>query len=169
MKKPTFSAAGAIWWGGLAAGILDLAAVLAFWAARDVSPAVILRSIASSVMGPAASDGGTAAAFLGLFLHFAVSFAFAAAYVVISSRALLLRARPVAIGIAYGGVAYLVMSFVVVPLSRATFGTDWPPPLLNLAASLFIHLFLFGLPIALAASRIVRGAEAQARLSRAAS
>ena len=171
MNRPIWSAGSAIWWGGLAGGLLDLAAVFAFWAAKGVAPAVILRSIASSVMGPAASDGGASAASLGLFLHFAVSFVFAAAYVVLSSRALVLRRRPVTFGLAYGGVAYVVMVFAVVPLSRATFGADWPPPLLNLAASLFIHLFLFGLPIALAASRIAGPGESEAgapiRFSRA--
>jgi hypothetical protein len=57
------------------------------------------------------------------------------------------------LGLAYGLIAYVIMTFGVVPLSRADFGS-WAPPLVNLAASLFIHLFLFGLPIALAASRI---------------
>jgi uncharacterized membrane protein YagU involved in acid resistance len=173
MYRPRLSARGAIWWGGLAAGLLDLAAVFAFWAVRDVPPTAILRSIASALLGPAAAESGSRGALLALFLHVAVSFAFAASYVVLSSRAPVLRARPIAGGVAYGLVAYVVMTFVVVPLSRATFGTDWPPPLLNLAASLFIHLFLFGLPIALAASRIARpgedGGGTKVRFSRAAS
>jgi len=156
MNRPRLSAWGAIWWGGLAAGILDLAAVVAFWVVRDVPPTAILRSIASALLGPAAAGGGTGAAALGLLLHFAVSFAFAAAYVVVSSRAPVLRARPIAGGVAYGLVAYVIMTFVVVPLSRATFDGAWPPPPVNLAASLFIHLFLFGLPIAWAASHIGR-------------
>lgn len=162
MAGPRLSTGGAIWWGGLAAGLLDLAAVLAFWIVRDVPPAAILRSIASSLMGPAAATGGTGAALLGLFLHFAVSFVFAAAFVLVSGRATWLRRRPIASGIAYGLVAYVVMTFIVVPLSLATFRTDWPPPLVNLSASLFIHLFLFGLPIALAASRIAAPAVSRA-------
>ena len=67
-----------------------------------------------------------------------------------ASQAAILGSRPVMSGLAYGLVAYAVMTFVVVPLSNATFGASWPPPPLNLAASLFIHLVLFGLPIALA-------------------
>jgi hypothetical protein len=90
-----------------------------------------------------------------------VSFVFAASYVVVSARAAMLRARPVLFGPLYGVAAYVIMTFAVVPLSRAEFGGSWPPPLVNLAASLFIHLFFFGLPIAFAASRI-GGSRAQA-------
>lgn len=161
MKLPTLTPTGAVVHGALAAGILDLAAVFAFWAAKGVPPADILRSIASSLLGAAAAQGGTGAATLGLFLHFFVSFVFAAAYVAASSRMTVLRSRFAVYGIAYGLLAYLVMAFVVVPLSRAQFGA-WPPPPLNLAVSLFIHLFLFGLPIAFAASRIGRGPTAAA-------
>lgn len=155
MKLPTFTASSAIFWGGLVAGILDIAAVFLFWAFKGVSPVAILQSIASALLGPSASESGGAGALLGLVLHFAVSFAFAAGYVVASARALVLRARFVPFGLGYGLLAYAIMTFVVVPLSRAQFGA-WPPPLLNLAASLFIHLVLFGLPIAWAASRIRR-------------
>ena len=148
-----FSATRAILWGGLAAGVLDIAAVFAFWLGKGVGPITILQSIASSVLGREAFELGALAAFVGVGLHFAVSYAFAAAYVAASSRVPMLRSRPVKFGVAYGVVAYVIMTFVVVPLSRAEFG-GWPPPLVNLAASLFIHLFLFGLPIAIAASRI---------------
>jgi uncharacterized membrane protein YagU involved in acid resistance len=154
MTAPRFSIGSAIFWGGLAAGVLDIAAVFAFWAVRDTSPILILQSIATSLLGDAAYQGGLGAAALGLALHFAVSFVFAGAYVFASFPAPVLRSRPVTFGLLYGVVAYVIMTFAVVPLSRATFGADWPPPLVNLATSVFIHLVLFGLPIALAASRI---------------
>ena len=154
MRRITFTAPVAIVVGGLVAGILDIAAVFAFWAARDVPPTAILQSIASSVLGGEAYALGNAAAALGLLLHFGVSLAFAAAYVIVSAHVRLLRRRPIPFGIVYGALAYAIMTFVVVPLSRADFAQDWPPPLVNLAASAFIHLFLFGLPIAVCASRI---------------
>jgi len=162
MRQPAFSATSAILWGGLAAGVLDIAAVFAFWLVKGVGPLTILQSIATSVLGREAFELGMFAVLVGVCLHFAVSYVFAAAYVAASSRMHVLRSRPVMSGVAYGVVAYLIMTFVVVPLSRADFGT-WPPPLVNLAASLFIHLFLFGLPIALAASRIAGPEAAAAR------
>lgn len=161
MGHRKLSAAGAIAWGGLVAGVLDIAAVFAFWAVKGVAPTVILQSIATSVLGREAFELGASTVLLGAFLHFAVSYVFAAAYVLASLRARVLRSRPVTFGIAYGVVAYVIMTFVVVPLSRAEFGS-WPPPLINLAASVFIHLFLFGLPIALAASRIAEPSPAPA-------
>src|SRR5688572_9788646 len=146
------SATRAILWGGLAAGVLDIAAVFAFWLGKGVGPLTILQSIATSVLGREAFELGALAAIVGVCLHFAVSYVFAASYVAVSSRARILRSRPMLLGLAFGLIAYVMMTFGVVPLSRADFGS-WPP-LVNLAASLFIHLFLFGLPIALAASRI---------------
>jgi len=147
------SATRAILWGGLAAGVLDIAAVFAFWLGKDIGPLAILQSIATSVLGREAFELGALAVLVGACLHFAVSFVFAATYVAASSRVHVLRSRPAISGVAYGLIAYVIMTFVVVPLSRADFGS-WPPPPVNLAASLFIHLFLFGLPIALVASRI---------------
>jgi uncharacterized membrane protein YagU involved in acid resistance len=164
MRQPGFSATRAVLWGGLAAGVLDIAAVFAFWLVKGVGPLTILQSIATSVLGREAFELGMFAVLVGVFLHFAVSYVFATAYVVASSRVPLLRSSPVLSGVAYGVIAYVIMTAVVVPLSRADFG-DWPPPLINLAASLFIHLFLFGLPIALAASKI---AEPEASSAKAA-
>lgn len=154
MQRLKLSAGGAIILGAFIAGVLDLAAVLAFWAARDVPPFAILQSIASARFGAASFEHGMGSALIGLFLHFAVSFVFAAAYVTAASRAPILRARPLSFGCAYGLFAYAIMTFLVVPLSNATFDGPWPPPLINLATSLAIHVFLFGLPIALVASRV---------------
>lgn len=150
----------------LVAGVLDIAAVFAFWLSRGVPPDAILRSIATSVLGEAAMSGGAAA--LGLALHVFVSFVFAAAYVIAALRLPVLKQRPVTFGLLYGALAYVIMTLGVVPLSLATFGQSWPPPLLNLAASVSIHLFLFGLPIALVTSRM-RGAIATAEAAQSAS
>lgn len=157
MKLPNFTPIQAIFWGGLAAAVLDIGAVFAYWATQGVGPVGILQAIASSLMGPAAHEGGYGAAALGLFLHIFVSYVFAAAYVAAASRAPVLITRPVLCGLAYGVIAKVVMAEVVVPLSRATFGGG-DPTLLQSAISWFIHLVLFGLPIALAANRIRRKA-----------
>jgi hypothetical protein len=147
------SPVAAIVWATLIAGVLDIAGVFAFWLTRGVSPGGILRSIATSVLGPAAHEGGTSAALIGLGLHVFVSVLFAAAYVLVATRLRVLTRRPILFGLLYGMLAYVIMVFGVVPLSLADFGSTSPPPV-NLAASLFIHLFLFGLPIALVASRL---------------
>lgn len=159
MKLPNFTPIEAVLWAGLAAAVLDISAVFAYWATQGVWPAGILQAIATSLMGPAAYEGGFGAVMLGLFLHVLVSYVFAAAYIAAASRAPVLITRPIRCGLAYGVIAKVVMSEAVVPLSRATFGGG-DPTLLQTAISWFIHLVLFGLPIALTASRIRREAMA---------
>lgn len=154
MRTQNLSPIAAILWGALVAGVLDIAAVFAFWIARSVPPDAILRSIATSVLGSSAHQGGGVAALLGLGLHFFVSFVFAAAYVFAALRAPVLKQRPILFGVLYGALAYMIMTFAVVPLSLADFGGSWPPPPFHFAVSVSIHLFLFGAPIALAASRM---------------
>src|SRR5688572_15625952 len=56
------SATRAILWGGLAAGVLDIAAVFAFWLGKGVGPLTILQSIATSVLGREAFELGALAA-----------------------------------------------------------------------------------------------------------
>lgn len=153
VKLPTFSAGGAVIWGGLLAGALDLAAAFAITAAKGGAPVTMLQYIASARMGAGAFEGGLPAALMGVFIHFGASLTFAAAYVVAATKAPLLRTAPLLWGAAYGLIVYAVMTFLVTPLSRAEAGA-WPPPLPDLAVSLGAHLFLFGLPIALAASRM---------------
>ncbi len=150
----TQDAFATIIWATLLAGVLDIGSVFAYWFLQGAPPDAILRSIATSVLGAAANEGGVAAAALGLLLHFFVSFVFAAAYVLAALRAPVLRQRPILFGLLYGALAYVIMVFGVVPASLATFGRSWPPPPEQLAVSVGIHLFLFGLPIALVTSRM---------------
>jgi len=62
-----------------------------------------------------------------------------------------MRRQPVASGIAYGVVAYVVMNYVVIPLSAVTPGG--PKPLPVVVNGLLIHMFGVGIPAALAARR----------------
>jgi uncharacterized membrane protein YagU involved in acid resistance len=152
---PTFNRTQAILWGGFAAGFIDLMAIFLIWqTVENIPPVVILRAVATAFMGDAAYRAGMPSALLGLALHFFVSLCFAAAYVIASGRLSLLRTRPFLCGPVYGIIAYVFMTYVVVPLSFATFGR--PETLPDLARSLLMHMFLFGLPIALVASRIRR-------------
>ena len=60
------------------------------------------------------------------------------------------RAPPGTLGIAYGLLLYVVMNFIVVPLSAAGAGSRDPT---WIALTVAVHAFLIGLPIALFASR----------------
>ena len=147
-------AARAMVWGGALAGLGDITFAFVVNGLRGVGPVRVLQSVAGGVLGPAAREGGVAAAALGGALHFLIAFAAAAVYWLASRRLRVLVRRPVACGLAYGVAVYLFMNFVVVPLSAAYFTPSHAPAavLLNSAG----HMLLVGLPIALAARRYSR-------------
>ena len=139
--------------GGLVAGVLDLGFAFTAWALNGVGPADILRSIASGLLGPAAR-AGFAPVPLGLACHFLLSFLFAAAFVLVTMRfAAVGRQSPWLVGPLYGVAVYFVMNRIVLPLSSFAV----PPGGMAIGfADLASHMFLFGLPIALAAHRWAR-------------
>ena len=147
----------AIVYGGLVVGVLDLIDAFVFFGLRSgAQPIGILHSIAAGALGrDAARAGGISTAALGLFLHFMVATLITTVYVVASRLLPVLRRRWVICGIAFGVIAYFVMTFVVVPLSsagpgRITFALPATPVLIN---GVLIHAFGVGLPAAYFASR----------------
>ena len=132
----------AILTGGLVAGTIDIGAAALI---NHLSPVVILHAIASGVLGKASFVGGASAAWLGLGLQWAMSLLIAAIFVVAAARTSWLRIRWPLAGLAYGVAIYVVMNYVVVPLSAASLRAPAAPlPIvLNLLAML-----LFGLIVA---------------------
>ena len=108
--------AAAIAWGGLVAGTVDIGAASLI---NMIGPLVILRAIASGLLGRAAFAGGLPVSLLGLVLQWAMSLLIAAIFVLGAQRLAWMRQRWVAAGLAYGVVVFVVMEFVVVPLSAA--------------------------------------------------
>jgi hypothetical protein len=146
--------------GGLVAGTLDLLDAFLFFGMRSgARPMAILHSIAAGLIGrDAARAGGIPTAALGLVAHFLIATIIATIYVIASRFLPVLRKRWLVCGLAYGVVAYFVMTFVVVPLSNAgpgriAFALPITPVLMN---GLAIHAFGVGLPIAYFASRARR-------------
>jgi hypothetical protein len=74
----------------------------------------------------------------------------------VARRWSLLWQRPVLCGAGYGLILYGVMNYVVVPLSRAGHGGAKDP--LWVGLSIVVHMFLIGVPIALAAGLAARHA-----------
>ena len=48
----------AIFWAGLAAGVMDITAAFVTWWPQGVTPARILKGIAGGLLGPQAYTGG---------------------------------------------------------------------------------------------------------------
>ncbi len=141
------------WWavlvGGLVGGALDILFAISFAAYNGIPALRLLQSVASGLLGRDAYTGGVPIAALGLFLHFAMAIAFAGAFVLVSRRVPLLVRRPLVFGGLFGVGVFLFMRFVVLPWSAFPHPVSFKP--LATTLDLLSHVFLFGIPIALAA------------------
>ena len=146
------------WWavlvGGLVGGALDILFAISFAAYNGIPAMRLLQSVASGLLGRDAYSGGTPTAALGLTLHFAMAIAFAGAFVLASRRLPLLVRRPYLFGGLFGVGVFLFMRFVVLPWSAFPHPVSFRP--LATTLDLLSHIFLFGIPIAWAASKASR-------------
>jgi len=131
---------------GLLCGVLDITAAFVTWAPKGVMPADILHGIASALIGPQSFQGGWPTAALGLALHFFIAFSAATVFYLASRKLLFMTRQPVLSGVLYGVVVYLVMYWVVVPLSRYH---PHPFSISVTAIAILTHMVCVGLPISL--------------------
>jgi hypothetical protein len=139
--------------GGLLAGALDITFAFVYYGYLGVSPARILRSVASGLVGEAARTGGALLAALGLSLHLLISVAAAAVFYLASRRMTWLVRHPYVSGVAFGVCVYFFMGYVVVPLSAFPYRQASAGAQAVSVPVLLAHMFLFGLPIALCVRR----------------
>lgn len=134
--------------GGLIGGALDLVFALSFAATKGVSASRVLHVVASGAFGKAAMDMGVAGSVSGVLFHFGLSLLWAALFALVASRLRVLSAKPWVFGPLFGMVVFFTMRLVVLPLSAYPMpvGFTMPAALYDLLS----HMFLFGLPIALA-------------------
>jgi hypothetical protein len=132
--------------GALIIGSLDIAYAIIFSAFRGFGPVRILQSVAAGLLGRAAFRGGVPTAMLGLALHYTISLGIVLVYWIMSRSLEVLTRRPVICGAIYGLLVYIVMNYVVIPLSATS-----RPRFLLLAfvCSVLVHAFLIGVPAAL--------------------
>jgi hypothetical protein len=140
------STARALLWGTLVVGILDAADAVVFFGLRGAKPIRIFQSIASGLLGRSAFSGGLRTAVLGVALHFFIAFLIVSTFLVASRYIRILRRAPVWSGLIYGIAVYLVMNFVVLPLSAAGRGALSWPVVVN---GVLIHMLGVGLPTSL--------------------
>jgi len=149
LEKP--KAYGAIFWGGLIAGTLDICAAFVNSGVRGVSPTRVLQAIASGLLGRDAFNGGFATAALGLILHLFIATTATTVYYIASRKLKVLVDQPIVCGLAYGIPVYLVMNLVVLPLSAVPFQISHT--FSHVVTALLILMLCVGLPIALVVRR----------------
>ena len=115
------------------------------------------QGVASTVLGPAALDGGAKTVAVGIGLHLAVAFTWSAFFVAIarlSPTILRMIATPsgaLAVAAAYGPIIWLVMSLVIIPLATGRpprFGFRW-------WVQIFAHVPFVTIPLVFTARRVL--------------
>lgn len=147
-KKNTGVSFQTILLAGLVAGALDITAALVnSYLSSGIKPDRVFRFIASGVFGKNAFTGNNSMIAWGAVFHFTIAFIFALCFAFLYPRLKFLSKNIFITGIMYGIFAWLVMSFVVVPLSNtpATRG----PSVKGIVFQLLFHIFLVGIPIAI--------------------
>jgi hypothetical protein len=135
-----------ILFGAIVVGTLDILFAILFWYPRGVAPARIFQSIAAGVYGRASFTGGTRTEVIGALLHYFIALCIVLVYCLASRRYEVLVRRPIIGGSIYGVLVYVVMNYVVIPLSatqRSGFLLWW------VVSSVVVHAFLIGVPAAL--------------------
>ena len=147
----------AVLYGGFIAGTVDIGAAALI---NMISPIVILKAIASGVLGKPAFAGGTSVAILGLVLQWAMSLLIAAIFVFAARRLPRLVLNWPVWGLAYGVVVFFVMNYVVRPLSAA-----WPKTHFTPAGFVenMLAMLLFGLIVAYCAHAFFDSTDKQRR------
>ena len=150
--------------GSLSApGFVPTSGVFAVWpfdavgfsATRGVPPMRLLQSVASGALGSPAYQGGATTATLGLVLHFLLMLIIAAIFYFASLRMRFLWRQPLISGAIFGLCVYVVMNFIVLPLSAfAVRPFQINAVFFNL---LLAHVCFVGWPIAVAARLSARG------------
>jgi uncharacterized membrane protein YagU involved in acid resistance len=152
MTTPSPQYAKAIALCCLIAGTLDLSDALIFYYFRGVPPTRILQGIAAGILGRPSFTMGTHSALLGFLLHYFIATTVATIYI-FASRRLPLSRHPFLWGGLYGIVVYIVMNYIVFPLSKI--GLRPIPPLVPLINGVAALIFCIGIPIALIARRYI--------------
>jgi uncharacterized membrane protein YagU involved in acid resistance len=106
---------------GLLVGSLDIiAALVNFYSKTGKDPQIVLKYIASAVVGKEAFAGGTAMSAKGLLFHFLIAFIWTIFFFLIYPKLKILSVNRIVTGIIYGIFIWAIMSQVVVPMSKAS-------------------------------------------------
>lgn len=135
---------------GLVASVVEMIPVLSIQGLLGVSVLRVFQSIAGGLLGAAAYQGGVTTAFLGGVLHLFISLVAGVIYAATAARESRLVRYPLLGGVAAGIVSYLVMTFIVLPLSAVPFPAN--RQIAMMMVSLLVHIVAFDIPTRLSAA-----------------
>jgi hypothetical protein len=137
----------------LIAGTLDISENIIFNAFRGITPKMIFQFIASGLIGTKAALAlGMASVALGVAIHYFIATWWTFVYYAASRRLEFLVDRAAITGILYGGLVYIVMNFVVLPLTRIPHAKA-AMTVASRVSGVLALLFCIGLTIALLVKR----------------
>jgi len=110
-------------WIGLVAGTLDITENIIFNHFRGVTMKMIFQYIASGLIGMKSFSLGAGSVALGVAIHYAIAMTWTVIFYFLSRKLLILTRRAAISGIVYGGVVYVIMNFVVLPLTAVPHST----------------------------------------------
>jgi uncharacterized membrane protein YagU involved in acid resistance len=148
MNRNTLAIFKTILWIGLVAGTLDIAENLVFSQVRGVTPWRVFQYIASGLMGRQAFESGWASVLLGVGLPYIIALIWTAVFYVMARKFAIIMRGPVLSGLLYGTVVYLIMNFIIVPLSGVPHPLR-PVTLVSRINAVLALLICIGLPISL--------------------
>ena len=105
----------------------------------------LYQYIASGALGESAFAGGIATAFIGVLIHFLISIVVAGVFILGVDRIPLLRRQIIPGSLLYGFGVFIVMNFIVLPLSAAP--PEPAPPMWLFIELILEHILLIGLPL----------------------
>ena len=158
MDSPNHQTSSRFWtvfWIGLVAGTLDIGENIIFNAFRHVTPKMVFQYIASGLIdGRAFTMGGQSVA-LGVVIHYAIAMTWTVTFFLLSRKLIFLTRHAAISGIVYGGIVYIIMNFIVLPLTRVPHA----PRAMTLASRIsgvLALLFCIGLAISLLVRKFAR-------------
>jgi hypothetical protein len=145
---------------GLCVGIADgIAVALSNFLMKNVSPDRVFKFVASGVFGMKAFAENSEMFVARIYFHFLIAMSFTAFFFIVASYYKSLTNHVLLTGTAYGCVVWLIMNFIVIPLSNT-------PPLLfetsTVVVGTLVHIFVIGIPIVWLAKQHLRGANLSA-------
>ena len=151
MDSANYQASARVWtvfWIGLVAGTLDITENIVFNHFRGVTMKMIFQYIASGLIGMKSFSLGAESVALGVAIHYAIAMTWTVIFYFLSRKLLILTRQAAICGLVYGGVVYVIMNFVVLPLTAVPHSAK-AMTVASRVSGVLALLFCIGLTIAL--------------------